>query len=67
MIPALGLGLGAIYSVGRAYDNIQFWSDYYKATGYRPKYPFRSGAFDWMGYGSDAGMNYHIFRNLKRL
>lgn len=51
MLPALPLlagGLSAIYSAGKAYDNYRFWSDYYRNTGYRPRYPFRSGSFDWM-------------------
>lgn len=51
MLPALPLlagGLIAAYHVGKAYDNYCFWSDYYRNTGYRPRYPFRSGSYDWM-------------------
>lgn len=66
MLPALGIGLSALYSVGKAYDNISFWNDYYKATGYRPRYPFRTGSMDWMGDAASLGMSYHVFRNLKR-
>lgn len=66
MLPALAFGLGAIYSVGRAYDNARFWSDYKKNTGYSPRYPFRSGVYDWMGYGARAGMNYFGYRRFYR-
>lgn len=65
MLPALAVGLSALYSAGRAYDNYRYWNDYYKNTGYRPKYPFRSGSMDWMGYASDTMLTYH-FARLKR-
>lgn len=64
VLPQLALGLGAVYSAGRLYDNIRFWNEYHKNTGHYPKYPFRSGAFDWMGYASDAGFNYHLLKRL---
>lgn len=64
MLPQLALGLGSIYSVGRAVDNVRYWHDYYKNTGYMPKYPLRSGAGDSLGYLSDAGFNYHLLKRL---
>lgn len=42
-----GAGLSAFYNVGKSIDNWRYWSDYYKNTGYFPRYPFRSGAMDW--------------------
>lgn len=67
VIPALvGIGatLSGMYSVGKAVDNYRFWNDYYKRTGFKPKYPWRSGYYDsgsWL-----AGANYS-FSKLKRL
>lgn len=51
MLPALPLlagGLSALYSAGKAYDNYRYWNDYYLSTGYRPRYGFRAGRYDWM-------------------
>lgn len=64
MLPALMGSLGAVYTVGRAVDSFRFWNDYYRNTGKRPKYPFRSGSMDWMGYGSGGA---YAFSRLKRL
>lgn len=64
VIPQLAVGLGALYSVGRASDSIRYWNSYFKNTGRRPKYPFRSGAMDWMKYGAGVGYGYS---KLKRL
>lgn len=50
LVPALftaGAGLNALYGVGNAVDSYRYWTDYYKNTGYFPRYPFRSGAVDW--------------------
>ncbi len=66
MLPALPLlagGLSAIYSAGKAYDNYRFWSDYYRNTGYRPRYPFRAGGYDWMK--NDVAMIYAINKVFK--
>lgn len=64
MIPQLALSVGALYSVGRAVDNVRFWRDYYANTGKIPKYPFRSGAMDSLGYTSDAGFNYYLLKRM---
>lgn len=52
MLPALLMGAGAlvggIYSVGQAVENNRYWNDYYRNTGFRPRYPFRAGQYDWM-------------------
>lgn len=48
----LGTALNTIYGVGQAVDSYRYWNDYYKNTGYKPRYPFRAGQFDWM---SDLG------------
>lgn len=61
-----GAALGAIYSTGKALDSQRYWSDYYRNTGYRPRYPWRAGQYDWVGdagrtlfYGS---MEYYHFK-----
>lgn len=64
MLPYLVAGLGALYSVGKASDNVRYWYAYYKNTGRRPKYPFRSGSMDWMTVTATVG---HGFGRLKRL
>lgn len=64
MLPHLVGTLGAIYSAGKAVDNFRYWRDYEKNTGYRPKYPFRSGSMDYVGYSIGSGVSY---RKLKRL
>lgn len=64
MLPALVGSIGAIYTVGKAYNNIRYWNDYRRNTGKSPKYPFRAGAYDWMGYAGGTG---YAFSRLKRL
>lgn len=52
-------GLSAFYTVGKAVDNVRYWNDYYRRTGYRPRYPFARGYHDWMNYSSRlAGVPY---------
>lgn len=64
MLPLLvaGAGLSALYSAGQALDNHRYWSDYYRNTGFRPRYPWRAGQYDWVrdaGYGmTNAWMMY---------
>lgn len=40
-------------------ENSRYWADYYKNTGFRPRYPMRSGAEYNLGslYGSIASRN----------
>lgn len=56
MIPALfavaSAGLGAYYTVGQFRDNKKYWNDYYRNTGRRPRYAYKSGSYDWMKYGA---------------
>lgn len=50
MLPALAYGIGAVYSLyklGKAVDTYRYWHDYYLNTGYKPRYPFRAGVYDW--------------------
>lgn len=54
LLAGAGATLGAIGSVGKAYDNIRYWRDYYKNTGYSAKYPWRAGQMDWLSYGGQA-------------
>lgn len=44
----IGGGLNAVYGVGQAMDSYRYWNDYYKNTGYRPRYPWRAGQYDYM-------------------
>lgn len=41
-------GLSSIYNTGKALDTRAYWNDYYRNTGYRPRYSYRSGMYDWM-------------------
>lgn len=58
MLPLLaagvGLSIGGLYSVGKAYDNFRFWEDYRRNTHRSPKYPWRSGYYDSFGYYANA-------------
>lgn len=49
--------LSGLYNVGRAVDNKRFWDDYYKNTGFKPRYPYRSGYYDWVSDLSSSMMN----------
>lgn len=70
MLPALMMGAGALmgglYSVGQAVDSNRYWRDYYKNTGYKPRYPFRAGKYDWMqstgASMTDFGLSYNFWR-----
>lgn len=50
LVAGVGVGLSAVYNVGKAYDNARFWNDYYRRYHVRPKYPWRSGRFDHVNY-----------------
>lgn len=56
MLPllAVGYGLSAIYSAGKALDNYRYWNDYYRNTGHRPRYPWHAGAYDWVSYAGGS-------------
>lgn len=53
--------LAAVYSAGKLVDTGRYWYDYYKKTGYTPRYPFIRGA------GSGVHSSANVFHNLKRL
>lgn len=40
--------LSGIYNVGKAIDTRNYWRSYYANTGFRPRYPYRAGVYDWM-------------------
>lgn len=70
---ALAGSLGGMYAVGKTYDNVRYWNAYYRNTGFRPKYPFRSGSMDWMSYSargfgtvgsSLSPRRYNLYRNV---
>lgn len=66
MIPQLVAGsLYAFYSAGRTIDNIRYWHDYKRNSGYRPRYPFKRGSMDWLEYGTYGAVGFS--RGLKRL
>lgn len=55
LVPALVAGggvLNGIYAIGQAVDSYRYWNDYYKNTGFKPRYPFRAGRYDWL---ADSG------------
>lgn len=51
-VPALGARafLMSTYNVGRAMDDWNYWHDYYRNTGYRARYRFRSGSYDYLKF-----------------
>jgi len=46
--------VGGAYSLGKAFDNYRYWRDYERNTGVKPKYPFRSGRYDYLGYSAGS-------------
>lgn len=66
MLPLLVGSLSAAYAVGRMSDNVRYWSDYKRNTGYSPRYPWRAGANDWMKYAANAGFSYGALKNLNK-
>lgn len=64
VVGAVGLGLGAVSSVGQLMDNRRYWDDYRKNTGISNRYYWKSGAGDWVKYGSHALMSAYAFRGL---
>lgn len=55
-LPLLAAGLigaGSVLSggvsVGKAFENRKYWDEYYRNTGYRARYPYRSGYNDIYG------------------
>ena len=65
LLPALVAGIGAMYSAGQIMDTNRYWNDYYKNTGYRPRYLYRSGYMDYMKYGSRIGNSYFGYKMYK--
>ena len=49
---ALSSSLGGIYEIGKGLENRRFWDTYYRRTGRRPKYPYRSGYYSYKNYAS---------------
>lgn len=57
-----GIGLSTLYATGKTADSVRFWDDYRKNTGFRPRYPWRAGKYDFVrdyshlmsGYGAYA-------------
>lgn len=52
-LPLLAAGLIAgsgvvsgVYNVKKGLETRKYWDQYYRNTGYRPRYPFRSGYYD---------------------
>lgn len=64
-----GSALSGVYSVGRYHENKRYWDSYFKATGYRPQYPYRFGFNSWMpaygglmrGLGGAYGIGYQNY------
>lgn len=52
----VGGALNALYSVGQAVDSYHYWNDYYRNTGYSPRYPFRAGKYDYL---ADIGHGFY--------
>lgn len=66
LLMAGSVALGSIYTGGKAFDNFRYWSDYRGNTGFSPKYPFRSGEFDYLRSASSIGFSYSALTNLGR-
>lgn len=66
-VGGLSSSLSTVYHVGKGFENRQFWNDYYRNTGYRPRYPFRSGAYDDLNeYSKAIGVPYLYSRGMSR-
>lgn len=67
---AAGSALSGVYNVGKAVENRRFWSEYYKNTHFAPRYPFRSGYYDYIGETGyairNAGFSYGYLKDLNR-
>lgn len=64
LLMAGSVALGSIYTGGKAFDNFRYWSDYRGNTGFSPKYPFKSGEFDYLRSSSALGFSYSGLKNL---
>ncbi len=62
-----GFALSSLYGAGQAIESYRYWRDYYHNTGIRPRYPFRSGAYNGISnlshgfygaYGLSKGIPY---------
>lgn len=71
VVAGASFALNSIYSAGKAIDNYRYWNDYYRNTGFRPRYKFRSGYYDYLqqsnvfvgGIGRTySGMNKRYYR-----
>lgn len=51
----------ARYTWGHYKDTTRFWEDYYKNTGYRPRYPYKSGAIYNIGSVYQAEANIYSY------
>lgn len=62
-VPFLATGLAGLYSVGSGLESWKYWRDYQKNTGYSPRYPYRSGQYDYVrafaGYGMSLTNQYY--------
>lgn len=66
LLMAGSVALGSIYTGGKAFDNFRYWSDYRGNTGFSPKYPFKSGEFDYLRNTSALGFSYSGLKNLSK-
>lgn len=44
-----GSAISGVYHVKKAIESRKYWDEYYRNTGYRPRYPYRSGYNDIVG------------------
>lgn len=77
--PILPLFVGAsfalqtVYNMGKASDTRRYWDSYYRNTGFRPRYPYRAGVYDylkndaWMmgAFGRTSGIYRKNFRKYR--
>lgn len=66
LLAGASFAISSVYSAGRALDNYRYWDAYYRSTGHRPKYPFRSGSMDWMNGAPMIVGGFGRMRNLSR-
>ena len=57
MAGAIGLtsAVGGIYGIGQAFENKRYWDTYYRNTGRKPRYPYRTGYYNYNNIAQSLG------------
>lgn len=65
---AVGSAMSGVYNVGKAVENRRYWSEYRRNTHFTPRYPWRSGYYDYLGSSGGSLRNFGFsYGYLKKL